>query len=69
MTALGPKGLSEVDLDQQEIIINCFQENPVLKEFNTLNQTLRDRRFLSKYIMDEQLKVYYPTRRVKKLLV
>jgi NAD kinase len=32
-----------------------------LKEFNTLNLSLQDRRYLARYIQDEKLKVYHPT--------
>lgn len=61
LTSLGPKGLSEVRKEDRDIIINAFQQNPVLKEFNTLNKTLQDRKYLSKYILNEKLRVYHPT--------
>lgn len=61
LASLGPKGLSEFDPDKQDMIIKCFQENPVLKEFNTLNNFLQDRRYISRYMVGKILKIYHPT--------
>lgn len=61
LTSLGPKGLSEMDAQNKEIFIKCFEQNPVLKEFNTLNQSLQDRRYLGQYMVGEKLKVFPPT--------
>lgn len=60
-TSLDPKGLSRVDKSKQGFILGSFAKNPVLKEFNTLNQTLQDRRYLSRKMEDNTLKVYHPT--------
>lgn len=59
--SLDPKGLSKLDSEDQEIIIQGFQDNPVLKEFNTVNSFLKDKVYLANYIMNQQLKIYHPT--------
>lgn len=46
LASLGPKGLSDIDSNQQEVIIKAFEQNSFLREFKTLNQILQDRRSL-----------------------
>lgn len=59
--SLDPKGLKNIDPSKQEIILDCFAKNPVLREFNTLNQTLQDRRYVCRHLVDNRLQVYHPT--------
>lgn len=54
LNSLGPKGLSELNQLNREIIIQAFRQNLVLKEFNQLNKSLQDRRYFSKNILEEQ---------------
>ena len=45
----------------QDFVVKCFIENPVLKEFHSLNQFWQDKKYWANYIADETLKVFHPT--------
>lgn len=59
--SLDQKGLTKINPSKQLTVLECFAKNPVLKEFNTLNQTLQDRRFICRHLEDNRFKVYHPT--------